>query len=517
MNLYKRCINRRLFLLLSTLALTHISIAQEKQIPEFIGSKLDAYILEAMDDWQIPGMAVCIVKDNKVLLNRGYGVAEHGTQIEVDENTLFLIGSITKAFTATAMTQLAIEHEISLNDPVKHWLPELELSDPWLTANVTIQDLLSHRSGLNKYAGDFMFFDTDFSSEDYMAHMKHLPITHEFRSFAYTNVGYFLIGQVIKSVSNTTYPEYIQSKLFDPLGMSRSGVIPSNWEKQDNHASPHSYTEGSLHIMKVGKADNMAASGGIYSSSSDLSKWLMAQLDDGRLFRQAGLSPELTKLTVTPKVVIGKAGMPYTMFNRSQFEHYASGWYNMDYEGRELITHNGGMYGFSSSVSLVPEINLGIAILTNADTHLLFEALKLEIIDAFLGLPFRDYSGIGSRFYRQQQQRSSDELNAFVKGIKPLTNSDLLTEYEGIYMNEAYGDLMLSASNGHLELSFEHHPKLKGTLTYINRGEFLCEYNNSVYGIEMIRFKFQENRVEGLTLVVDPNVEPNNYSFRKKK
>ncbi|MEP1035545.1 serine hydrolase [Ekhidna sp.] len=490
------------------------SIGQNSQ-PDLVEHRLDGYVLEALDKWRVPGIAICIVKDGEVLVSKGYGVTNIEKADSVDENTLFLIGSTTKAFTATAITQLAIEKGFSLDDPIINWIPSLELSDPWLTKIVTIQDLLSHRSGLNKFAGDFIFFGTDLKASEYIEKFKYLPAENEFKSFSYTNAGYFLVGEIIQKITGMTYPSYMEESIFEPLGMKRTGANTSAWSERENYASPHVVDQnGELVVSKVGKADNMSPGGGIYSTSSDLGNWLLAQLDSGKVNGMQVLRPEVVLKVREPKILIGRTGMPYAMFNRSQFEHYSSGWYNMDYEGREFITHNGGMYGFTSSVTLIPEIDLGIAILTNSDNHLLFETIKLEIVDSFLQLPFRDYSNIAHRFYEFQKNQKSNHLAVVRNSIKPLNSLDNLEPYIGTYSNEVYGELELEMDNEEFVMKFQHH-NMQASLNYLSEGRFLCTYDDPIYGIEVSEFLIENNEIVGFMLSVDANVEPNSYFFKK--
>ena len=363
-----------------------------------------------------------------------------------------------------------------------------------------------------------MFYDSDLTKNDIYKAVGKLELKNEFRTYGYTNVGYFLIGEAIEAISGNSLTNQLEKEIFSPLNMTHTLSIPSNFLEAANRSVAHTLVEGEITLRHMGNSDNMAAAGGISTSVSDLGNWLMAQLDSGRYNGIKALPQEVVEMVRTPQILIGKSGPPYTIFNSSNFEHYASGWYNLDYQGTEIITHNGGIYGFTSSITLVPEHNLGIAILTNSDAHLLFDALKLEIIDAYLGLPFRNYSKMGLNIYQFRAKQKQDDLNQSKQLVLSSTKPKLpLTRYTGIYENDLYGEVTITSKNETLFMEFQHHPSLEGRMEFIEGTQFLCSFNQPIYGTVIIPFRVQDSEVKGMELSFDEIVEPHSYLFDKVK
>lgn len=499
-----------------------VSVAQHVGHPDFVEQQLDTYINEALENWHVPGLAIAIVKDGKIHLARGYGTTALKQSSQVDEHTLFALGSTTKAFTATAIATLAFHQGISLDAPVATILPEFQLSDPEVTNKVSLQDLLSHRSGLGTYQGDFMFFDSTLSKAEMYEALSRLQLANEFKTYGYTNIGYFLAGEAIAAMSGEPYDTHLERTLFAPLNMTRTMINPATSEGDDNRAQPHTLRDGHAVLQEMGDMTHMVAAGGMVTSVHDLGNWMIAQLQDGKFSSPPGteakqvIPPEVIAMTRTPQILVGQSTPPYTIFNRSNFETYASGWYLIDYEGRQVITHNGGAYGYSTSVTLVPELGLGIAILTNSDRHLLFETLKLEIIDAYLGLPFRDYSAIGLNIFEARLRHEATKIDEMMKRVQVAANKAVPLElYRGVYKNDAYGEITITQNGDLLEMNFQHHPNLKGTLKFIGDGEFLCAFNQPIYGTSIIPFTIADGSVTSMVFSMDDNVEPGSYSFRK--
>ena len=307
----------------------------------------------------------------------------------------------------------------------------------------------------------------------------------------------------------------LENDIFKPLHMVNTLSAPPDFSV-GNRSRPHTLEKGKVAVSQMGNMELMAPAGGITSSVTDLSHWLLAQLDSGRLNNTSALPNEVLQMVRKPQILIGKSGAPYTLFNSSNFEHYASGWYNLDYQGTEIITHNGGAYGFTSSITLVPEHRLGIAILTNSDKHLLFDALKIEVIDAYLGLPFRDYSKMAQRFYQYQMKQQQEELDQLEQRLFSAPQSKIpLTSYAGNYKNDIYGEITITAKNDTLQMHFQHHPALEAKLEFIEEGQFLATFNQRIYGKEILPFIIEDEQVKQLDLSVDPNVEPHSYRFNK--
>src|SRR6476619_1801806 len=317
------------------------SAQAQDSLPRFVADSLDAYVQRALQDWQIPGVAVCVVKNGKAVVMRGYGVTEVGSNNKVDSNTLFMIGSNTKAFTATALAMLDAEKRLSLDDKVQKWLPDFKLYDPWVTKEAMVRDLLCHRLGFETFQGDFMFFDSDLSLQEVREKFGQLKPKYSFRSrYGYTNAAFMTAGEIIPKVTGQSWAQFITDSLFAPLQMNHSLAVSKDIESATNKATAHTLVHGVLKKIPYGHLENMAACGAISSSINDLSHWVEMQLADG-WYNGNHIVPTAAILqTRTPNSIAGNGG---TLFNHGHFSLYGLGWHLEEYEGRKIVSHTGGV------------------------------------------------------------------------------------------------------------------------------------------------------------------------------
>lgn len=333
---------------------------------------LDSYVARDMKTFDVPGIAIAIVKDGKVVLAKGYGVRKLGEAAAVDEDTLFGIGSNTKAFTSAALASLVDAGKISWDDKVYERLKGFQMYDPYVSHEMTIRDLLTHRSGMGLGEGDLLFWPhTTFTREDIIYRLRFMKPASSFRShYAYDNLMYIAAGQIIPAVTGESWEKYIREKILEPLGMKTTNVSTTAFKPSDDYAWPHSKIDGKLQTIPFQDLDNAAPAGAINSSVAEMAKWIVLQLNHGkfpgredRLFSEAQSREMWTAETLTP---IGTGASP-TAALRPQFAAYALGWGIRDYHGRRLVGHTGGVSGFVSRVIMAPEENLGMVILTNAE------------------------------------------------------------------------------------------------------------------------------------------------------
>ena len=481
----------------------------------FITDSLDTYIDRALADWQIPGVAVVVVKDGEVVVSKGYGYLEEGKQEKVDENTLFMIASNTKAFTGTALAMLENEGKCSFDDKVQKYLPGFKMKDPWVAEHLTLTDITSHRIGLETFQGDFMYWESDLSSEEVVEKFGMLDPMFDFRAkWGYCNAGFLLAGLCIEKISGLTWEQFIRERLINPLEMNRTLVMTSEIDGATNLASAHTMVEGKIQVIPHCRIDNIAPAASISSSVNDMSHWLIALLDSGYYKGKEVIAYDAIKKAQYPRSIIRKAGHP---FNTVHYSLYGMGWDLLDYQGREVVSHTGGVDGFVTSVTLLPEENLGVVVLTNTDANGFYQALKWEIIDSYLGLPYRDYS----RVYKARFQRGIDQNmaalaswrdSARMKPELPLK----LNQFEGKYENEVYGWAELKTQGDFLVLTLEHHPDLTGKLEYMGNNQFLCTYSHPMWGIKVFPFVIEDKKVRSFTLSVADFLEFTTYDFVKE-
>ncbi|WP_337864818.1 serine hydrolase [Ignavibacterium sp.] len=483
--------------------------------PTFISDSLDVYVNRGLERWQIPGSAVLVVKDGKVVVAKGYGVKELGTNDKVDENTLFLIGSNTKAFTGTALALLENEGKLNLEDKVVKYLPEFKMKDDWITKHLNLVDIISHRMGFETFQGDFMYWTSDLTDDEVIEKFGMLTPKYEFRTkYGYTNAGYALAGKVIQKVSGMRWEDYIKEKIFNPLNMNRTVALSTDFAKSENVSKPHSIVNGKVVVLPFENIDNLAPCGSIGSSINDLTNWIIAQLDSGRYYGNIVFPFEVIQRTRKPETIQGRARHP---FNKTHFSLYGLGWGLMDYEGKELVMHTGGVNGFVTSVTLVPEEKLGIVVLTNTDQNAFFQSLKWEILDSYLDLPYRNYDSSFYAGYLKRQELNDKWLKEIRDSIAMNFNPEIsLSEFEGRYKHDVYGYAELKNIDDDLELTLEHHSKLKGKLEYIGNNRFLCTYSDPLYGIKVFQFYVQDGKVRSFDLYVDDFIDFQPYRFYKK-
>lgn len=502
-----------LFLLTACLFIITSLLAQDT--PSFIKDSLDTYVERALKDWQIPGVAVCVVKDGKVAVMKGYGVREMGKTGKIDENTLFMIGSNTKAFTATALAMLAADKKLSLDDHVIKWLPDFKLYDPWVTKEAMIRDLLCHRLGFETFQGDFMYFDSDLSTAEVREKFGRVKPLYGFRSrWGYTNAAFMTAGEIIPKVTNQTWAAFVKDSLFTPLGMTSTLALSKDLKAATNKATAHTVAQGVLRTIPYGNIDNLAPAGSISSSINDMSHWVMAQLNDGRYNGKQVIPTEARMQTWSPNSILGQGGH---RFNKAHFALYGLGWFLQEYSGREIVAHTGGVNGFVTSVTMVPEEKLGIIVLTNTDVNLFFESLKNEILDAYLGLPYRNYSQLHLAAYKRNEVKEAQWLKQKQDTIAMKQPTALpIASYAGNYEHEVYGKMTIAAENGKLIARFEHHHGRFVTLEPLGGNRFLATFSDPLYGIKVWPFITAKGKVRSVTVTMADFVEFTPYEFYKK-
>jgi len=490
-------------------------LAWAQQIPSFIKDSLDGYIERALNDWQIPGVAVCVVKDGKVVVMKGYGLKDINNDSKIDENTLFMIGSNTKAFTATALAILHAEKKSSLDDKVQKWLPGFTLYDPWIAKETIIRDLLCHRLGFETFQGDFMFFDSDLTKEQVFEKFGKIKPLYGFRSrWGYTNAAFGVAGEVIQKVSSKSWAEFLKEKILMPLGMNNTLALSKDIHTVSNKASAHTVDQGILKKIPYGKIDNIAPAGSISSSVNDMSKWVLMLLDNGKLDGKEIIPASAIAQTRVPHSILGNGGH---MFNKAHFNLYGLGWFMEEYAGRKIVAHTGGVNGFVTSVCLVPEEKLGIIVFTNTDANNFYEALRNEIQDAYLGLPYRNYSQVFLQGQKQNETENQKQLKLKQDTINARPATVLpLKEYAGNYEHDIYGKMNIALENGALIMRFEHHKGRHSTLAALGGNRFLSVWNDPLYGRKVLNFTTENNKVKSLTVRVADFVEFTPYEFVRK-
>lgn len=449
-------------------------------------SDLDAYVEQARRAFDVPGIAVTVVKDDRIVLERGFGVRRMGAPAPVDAHTLFGIASNTKAFTAAALAILVDDGKIRWNDRVIDHLPSFQMYDPYVTREMTVRDLLTHRSGLGLGAGDLLFFPhTTFSSREIVRRLRFIKPATSFRSrYAYDNVLYLVAGQLLGAVTGGNWAEFIHRRIFEPLGMRDSNTSVTAFRPGDNVAIPHIPVNGRIQPADFTNVDNNAPAGAINSCVADLARWIVVQLNrgdlksggtTGRLFSQRQSREMWSPQTIIPP---GKPPAPLASL-RPNFSAYGLGWRLLDYRGRKIVTHTGGLPGYVSRVTLVPDLKLGIAVLTNQQESGAFQAVTTHILDAYLGAPPHDWIGAFLKARQIRQSRAAEVVQKSVLKHNAESRPSLpLSGYAGTYRDAWYGPVSIVPEKGKLVLRFAHTPGLVGDLEHWQYDTFIARWRD---------------------------------------
>ncbi|HET6527628.1 MAG TPA: serine hydrolase domain-containing protein, partial [Balneolaceae bacterium] len=356
---------------------------------------LDSFVKKVRTQFNVPGISLAIVKDGEVVTAKGYGIREIGKPAPVNAQTLFGIASNTKAFTATALGILVEEGKIEWDAPVIKYLPWFKLSDPYVTHEITVRDLLVHRSGLGLGAGDLLWWPgTTYSREEIVRRLRYVPLATGFRSaYAYDNVLYMVAGEVIEAVSGQSWEDFVANRILAKIGMNDSNVRHSDAAEGPNAATPHAPINGEVQPVQPFTGDVTNPAGGINASARDMAKWLIVQLDSGRVDQNTRLfTPQTTRQlwsVVTPMPIGDRP--PSIEILKPQFKGYGLGFILRDYRGYKIVTHTGSLPGYVSKVTMIPELKLGVAVLTNQESKSAYKAITYHILDYYLGTPNKDW------------------------------------------------------------------------------------------------------------------------------
>ncbi len=445
---------------------------------------LDSYVGNSMKTFDVPGMAVAIVKDGKIVLAKGYGVRKLGDPKPVDEHTMFGIGSNTKAFTTAALAGLVDAGKLSWDDPVYQRLPGFVMYDSYVSHEMTIRDLLTHRSGMGLGEGDLLFWpQSTYTREEIIYKLRFMKPASSFRShYAYDNLLYMTAGQIIPAVTGVSWDDYIRQHIFAALGMSNSNLSTTAFKPGDDYAFPHSRVDGKLQVIHFEALDNVGPAGSINSCASDMAKWVQLQLNrgkfvdrDGRLFSEQQSKEMWAPQTILP---IGDPPPPLTGL-KANFADYALGWGLRDYHGRKLVGHTGGVAGFVSRVMLVPEENLGVVVLTNAEESGAFDSVLYHVLDHYFGLPPTDWIA-GFKSLKDAQEKNAAEVMKKAEGVRAADSKPSLPleKYAGSYTDAWYGPITIRGENGGLVITFDHTPSMIGDLQHWQYDTFKAHWRD---------------------------------------
>ena len=480
----------------------------------FNSEDVDTLVNDVLTTFNVPGAAVGVIKDGKVLLNKGYGRQDVNKALAIDSKTLFKIASTTKAFTAAALAILVDQEKITWESKVVDIIPNFALYDDWVTKEFTIADLLTHRSGLARFAGDLMLWPepAGFSRDEIINNLKFLKPASGFRSeYAYDNLLYIVAGEVVANVTGMSWENFVEKNIFMPLQMSRcfAGAVPA--KQMTNIAQPHGLINNKPTIIKRNqtyhKDSVMAAAGGIKCSVNDLLTWVETQLNQGT--SPAGVkifSEQQSKAMWQPHTILSVSDND-KKYDNTNFKSYALGWRLADMHGYKRVSHTGSLSGNLSYITMIPELDLGVIVLINQNSSYARSAIMSSIVQSFMDVEQRDWLAI--QLERQQKRQNRIQAKNSTVNLKVMPDRKSvnlpLTSYLGIYQDPWFGQVKISMKNKQLYFESLKSIRMHGQLIENENNEFIVWYddrsleadafaqfiidgNNNVVGLKMDRY-----------------------------
>jgi CubicO group peptidase (beta-lactamase class C family) len=449
--------------------------------------EIDKLVERTLTAFDVPGIAVAVVKDGKVIHSKGYGVRSLSNKLPVDENTLFGIASNSKAFTTTALGILVDEGKIAWDDKVRDYIPEFKLYDPYVTEAFTIRDLVTHRSGLGLGAGDLMFFpdSSNFTVNDIIHNLRFLKPVSAFRTkYDYDNNLYIVAGEVIARVSGLNWDDFITRRILQPLQMNNSGASFDAIKSNPNIIDAHAPVDGKVQVIARNSLKIGHSAGGIYSSIADLSKWVIMHLNSGKYgpnLNYALISKENHAELLTPQTIIPVRNPG--AYN-SHFSAYGLGFFLQDVKGYKQVAHTGGLEGMVTQITMIPELNLGIIVLTNQQEGLAFTSITNQIKDTYLGVTGTDRLNQYAKMRAVQINNGDSITNAVWKVVasnSSKNNNNIIGNSStvlGTYTDQWFGQITISNKNGKMWFQSQRSPQLKGEMFYYSANNYVVKWLN---------------------------------------
>lgn len=449
---------------------------------QFSTSQIDSLVNDALDKLNVAGAAIAIVKDGKIIHNKGYGVKSFATKEKVNEHTQFAIASNSKAFTTTALALLVEEGKIGWTDRVIDHIPEFKMYNSYVTENFNIEDLLTHRSGMGLGIGDLMFFPdgSDFTIDDLLSSFQHFKPVSAFRTkFDYDNLLYLVAGELIARKSGMSWEQFIQTRIFNPLGMDNSYPSLKDIKDKSNLASPHTTAYGAMRVLPDFEEMINGAAGGIYANVDDLTQWMLLHLNKGAYGKQL----KDTLFTIKNQREMWKI---HTTTNastnpryNSHFSGYGLGWDLEDKKGNMVVSHTGGLPGMLSRTVLIPDLNLGIVVLTNTEPGGagVFVGVSRTLVDSYLELD--DYGWINRfvEYFKESKGETEAVVNKVWETVKS-ADSAIIDEddFIGIYKDPWFGKVEVFLNSGKLWIKCHRSPKLNGPMSFYKANTFAVKW-----------------------------------------
>ena len=481
--------------------------------------EIDQLVQDAMDKFTVAGVAVGIVKDGEIVLARGYGLKSVETGEKVDEHTSFAIASNSKAFTSAALAILVEEGRLSWKDKVIDHIPEFKMYNDYVTQNFNIQDLLTHRSGLGLGAGDLQKWPSgsDFTIADMLTNFQYFEPVSAFRTkYDYDNILYLVAGELIKRVSGMPWEKFVKTRIMEPLGMDHSYTLPPGMVNAKNLATPHLAEDGVLKTIPNYELDPKkinGAAGGVLANVDDLCRWMLVHLNGGKY----GENLEKQLFTVASHLEMWKIHTsipvrPNERYN-PHFSGYGLGWRLSDMNGKMSVSHTGDLSGMLSKTIMIPDLNLGVVVLTNSyyGGAGLFRAVSQTIVDNYLGLDDYGWTNRYLESYLKSSGGAQAEVERLWLTVEAASDDHINPgDYTGVYKDKWFGKIKVYMQGDQLWFASIRSPALTGPMFFYKANAFVIKWGKRELDADAFAiFSLdEEGRAQSITMKgISPDID----------
>ncbi len=490
-------------------------------------TEIDRLVTDTMSTFNVPGVAIGIIKDGKVTHLKGYGVANIDSGLEVNKDTIFKIASNSKAFTAAVLALLVEQGKLDWHDKVSQYLPNFKMHDPWVSEEFNIIDLLTHRSGLGIGAGDLMLWPepTKFSRDEVIKNLRYLkPVTSFRDQYAYDNLLYIVAGEVVANISGVSWEAFVEQQLFQPLSMNNCFAGGIDTKKVTNIVAPHVVLNDQLQVDQPNVINNktslMAAAGGIKCSVADLSNWVTMLLNEGLTQSGEALISKQQRDVLWQSVTRLPISERLKNLEDINYRGYALGWRVSDYFGHWKVSHTGSLSGSRSQIILFPNDELGIIILSNQSSSAARSAMARGIMQLYIPQNTRNWV---EHYSPKMDAVSTDSkliktvATPMSKSIKPsektIPERPQYQKYLGEYLDPWFGRVTLSRSGKNITFKADKSPRLKGTVYYFRKNQWWVKWSDrSFHADAWIRFELDE-QTQKIKMTMQSISETADFSF----
>lgn len=487
---------------------------------QITSQQLDDLTQQTLKTFDVPGISVGIIKDGQIVYAKGHGTASLITGRKMDEQTLVGIASNSKGFTSTALAILADEGKLSWDDKVSKFLPEFRMYDPYVSQEITIKDLLTHRSGLGLGQGDLMFFPDGgtLTLPELLHRVRFLQPEHSFREkLDYNNIMFIVAGEVISRISGLSWADFIEQKIMKPVGMTQSFGSYNRAKKAGvtNIIDAHAPVDGKAVAVPHDWNETANAAGGIVSNISDMLRWAD--------FLMNGFTTKDGKKLVSDRQIaqLWQIQMPATVALKNPYDTsnygYGLGWFISDVKGHKQVQHTGGLIGTVTQFTLIPDMKLGIVVLTNQQQGNAFNTITNTVKDAYLGIPDRQWlQNLGERYRKSNATYDQQKKDAYATAAKfsKITQAQMKTDQiTGTYTDPWFGDVQISGSANALRLTCQTSPRLKGSLIPYSASAFIIKWDDRSYDADAYLFAEMDESGKVQSLKIKPISDVTDFSF----